>query len=42
MTQINLSLKENDKENRQVVDKGKVCGEGWSGRLGLVKVSFYI
>ena len=45
MTQMNLSVKQNrltDRENRLVVVKGRGLGEGWSGRLGLADVSFYI
>ena len=29
-------------ENKPVVAKGSGLGEGWSGRLGLADVSFYI
>ena len=41
MAQMNLFMKQNriaDIQNRLVVTKG----EGWSGRLGLADVSFYI
>ena len=31
-----------DIENRLVVDKGEGLGEGWSGRLRLADVSYYV
>ena len=44
MTQMNLSMKQkqNHKQNRLVVAKGEGLGEGWSGRLKLADVSFYV
>ena len=43
MTQMNLSTKQNYGQKRtNVVAKGVGVEEGWSGRLGLADVSFYI
>ena len=33
---------QNHKQNRLVVAKGEGLGEGWSGRLKLADVSFYV
>ena len=46
MTQMNLSMKQ--KQNHRHTEQtcrlpgGKGLGEGWSGKLGLVDVSYYI
>ena len=46
MTQMNLSIKQKEnhrhREQTDGCQGGEEVGEGWSGRVGLADVSFYI